>query len=215
MTPAITGIIRRMLAIFLLFGLATSPALHAGTLDSSVVSMFPKDVGELRYADLSGSRQSPWFPEFEARMVPAPIIGFEKFLEAAQVMQPPSIDQVAWARVSISGSGQLVAVGAGQFDVETIKGYLDSHNVPSVPVGSNVLYVSQTDLGMSEGYFALLDNATVAFGPLEGLRRIVEIREENQANLSGNAKMMSLINRVNDDAVFWDVLDSAEAGTAV
>jgi len=223
-----TGSIGRRSAIFLLLGLAISPALHASKLDSSIISMFPKDTSELGYADLNRSRQFSWFPQFEAQFVPECIPGFEKFLETAQVQEPPSIGQVAWARVSLSdrgsdrgsgrpaaGSGQLVAVAAGQFDDETIKWFLDGHNVHSVQAGSNVLYESQTGMGMSEGYFALIDNLTVAFGPLEGLERILEIRSGNGKNLSENAAMMALINQVNGGVVFWGVLDSAETGPAV
>jgi hypothetical protein len=219
-----TGAIGRMSAVFLLLGLAISPALHAGKLDSSIISMFPKDVSKLGYADLNRSRQFSWFPQFEAQFVPDCIPGFEKFLETAQVQETPSIGQVAWARVSLSdrGSGrpaaepgQLVAVAAGQFDDETIKWFLDGHNVHSVQAGPNVLYESQTGMGMTEGYFALIDNQTVAFGPLEGLERILQIRSGNEKNLSENAAMMALINQVNGDTVFWGVLDSAEAGPAV
>jgi hypothetical protein len=223
-----TGAIGRRSAIFLLLGLTISPALHAGKLDSSIISMFPKDTSELGYADLNRSRQAAWFPQFEAQFVPDCISGFEKFLETAQVQETPSIGQVAWARVSLSdrgsgrdlgrpaaGSGQLVAVAAGQFDDETIKLFLDGHSVHSVQAGPNVLFESQTGMGMSEGYFALIDNQTVAFGPLEGLERILEIRSGNGKNLSENAAMMALINQVNGDAVFWSVLDSTEAGPAV
>src|ERR1700719_2680511 len=223
-----TGAIGRMSAIFLLLGFTISPALHAGKLDSSIISMFPKDVSELGYADLNRSRQFSWFPQFEAQFVPDCIPGFEKFLETAQVQETPSIGQVAWARVSLSDrgsgrdlgrpgekSGQLVAVAAGQFDDETIKWFLDGHNVHSVQAGPNVLYESQTGMGMSPGYFALIDNQTVAFGPSEGLERILEMRSGREKNLSENAAMMALINQVNGDAVFWGVLDSAETGPAV
>ena len=224
MTSNASGAIGRMFAIFLLAGLAISPALHASPLGSSIISMFPKDVRELEYANLGQFREVPWFSQFDAQLVPTSISGFEQFLDTAQGQHPPSIDQVAWARVSVSGGdsgrpaaggGQLVAVGVGQFDVETIKLFLDSRKASSVEVGSNVLYASQTDLGMSEGFFTLLDSETIAFGPLEGLKRIVEVRAGKEGNLSGNAKMMSLINQANGDSVFWGVFDSGEAGTAV
>src|ERR1700674_5765949 len=157
MTCSITGAISRMSAIFLLLGLAISPALHASALNSSIISMFPKDVSELGYADLSRARQFPWFPQFEAQLVPDSIVGFEKFVESAQVQIPPTIDQVAWARVSLSDrgsgrdagrpaaeSGQLVAIAAGRFDIETIKWFLDSRKVSSVLAGPDVLlYASQ------------------------------------------------------------------------
>lgn len=228
MTLGTTGAIGRMSAILLLLGLTISPAVHASKLDSSIISMFPKDTSELGYADLNRSRQLSWFPQFEAQFVPDCVSGFEKFLETAQVQETPAIGQVAWARVSLSdrgsgqdsgrlaaGSGQLVAVAAGQFDEETIKWFLDGHNVHAVQAGPNVLYESQTGMGMSEGYFALIDNQTVAFGPLEGLERILQIRSGNEKNLSENAAMMALINQVNGDAVFWGVLDSAATGPAV
>ena len=35
-----------MRAIFLLLSFAVCPAPHANTLDSSIISMFPKDVGD-------------------------------------------------------------------------------------------------------------------------------------------------------------------------
>jgi hypothetical protein len=223
-----TWAVGRRSAIFLLLSLAISPALHASKLDSSIISMFPKDTSELGYADLNRSRQFSWFPQFEAQFVPDCISGFEKFLENAQVQETPSIAQVAWARVFLSDrgssrvsgrpageTGQLVAVAAGQFDDETIKLFLDGHNVHSVQAGPNVLYEAQTGMGMSEGYFALIDNQTVAFGPLEGLERILQIRSGSEKALSENAAMMALINQVNGDAVFWGVLDSSETGPAI
>lgn len=209
---------RRMVAIFLLLGFAICPALHANTLDSSIISMFPKDVMELKYADLSGSRQYAWFPQFQAQLVPNAVLGLEQLLEAIQGQQPeqaPSIEQVAWARVPISGSAQVVAVGVGQFDVETIKLFLDTRGVSSIPAGSYEIYAAQTDLGMPEGYFCLIDNTTVAVGSLKGVQRILEIRAQKQVNLSGNADLMNLIRQVNAEAVFGSVLDSAQARTAV
>ena len=214
----------RVLAIFLLLGFAICRALHANTLDSSVISMFPKDVKELKYADLSGSRQYAWFPQFQAQLIPNEVLGLEQLLEATQGEQPeteqppeqhPFIEQVAWAQVSISGSAEVVAVAVGQFDIGTIKVFLDSRGVSSIAAGSYEIYSAQSDLGMPEGYFSLLDNKTVAVGSLEGLKRILAIRAQKQANLSGNASLMNLIGQVNGQAVFWSVLDSTEARTAV
>jgi hypothetical protein len=129
--------------------------------------------------------------------------------------QHPYIEQVAWAQVPISGSTHIVAIGVGQFDVGAIKMFLDSHGVSPIPAGSYEIYAAQPDLGMPEGYFSLIDNRTVAVGPLEGLQRILEIRAQKQPNLSGNADLMNLISQVNGQAVFWSVLDAAQARTAI
>ena len=236
-----------MRAIFLLLSFAVCPAAHANTLDSSIISMFPKDVRDLKYADLSGSRQYGWFPQFQVQVVPNDVLGLEQLLEAAHGEQPateqpaaeqpteqaageqsegrpeegppperlPSIDQVVWARFPISGSAQAVAVGMGQFDIEGIKMFLNSHGVSSISGGTYEIYAAQPDLGMPEGYFTLIDSRTVAVGSLEGLKRILEIRAQKQANLLENTNLMNLINQINGQAVFWSVLDAVEVQTTV
>jgi hypothetical protein len=236
-----------MRAIFLLLSFAVCPAAHANTLDSSIISMFPKDVRDLKYADLSRSRQYAWFPQFQVQVVPNDVLGLEQLLEAAHGEQPateqpaaeqpteqaageqsegqpeewppperlPSIDQVVWARFPISGSAQAVAVGMGQFDIEGIKMFLNSHGVSPIPSGTHEIYAAQPDLGMPEGYFTLIDNRTVAVGSFEGLKRILEIRAQKQANLLENTNLMNLITQVNGQALFWSVLDSVEVQTAV
>ncbi|MCU1343638.1 MAG: hypothetical protein JWN92_3061 [Candidatus Acidoferrum typicum] len=240
--------IGRILAIFCLVSFAICPAMHANTLDSSIISMFPIDVSDVKYVDLSGSRQYAWFPQFQVQVVPNDVLGLEQLLEAAHGEQPaaeqpaaeqqpteqvageksegqpeegppperlPSIDQVVWARFPISGSAQAVAIGMGQFDIEGIKMFLNSHGVSSISGGTYEIYAAQPDLGMPEGCFTLIDNRTVAVGSLEGLKRILEIRAQKQANLLENTNLMNLIKQVNGQALFWSVLDSVEAQTTV
>jgi hypothetical protein len=75
----------RRLTIFFLLGFAICPALHANTpLDTSIISMFPKDVKVLKYADLSGSRQFARFPQFQAQLVPNDVLGLEHLLESTK-----------------------------------------------------------------------------------------------------------------------------------
>ena len=93
--------------------------------------------------------------------------------------------------------------------------FLNSHGVSSIPGGTYEIYAAQPDLGMPEGYFTLIDSRTVAVGSLEGLKRILEIRAQKQANLLGNTNLMNLISQVNGQALFWSVLDSVEAQTTV
>lgn len=211
--------------VILFFLLAVTPCLHADTLDSSIIGMFPKDVSEIGYADLQQARQFPWFPQFEAQLVPVSLFGFEQFLETAQMRQTPSIDIVAWARVapapgsnpqrSTGEGGQIVAVALGQFDTGTIQSFLDSRKVPSVQVGSYTLYASETGVGTSDIFFTLVDGRTIAFGPLEPLKRVLGIREGEEESLLENEKMMALIDQANGDGVFWGVLGSGQAGRAI
>ncbi len=91
----------RLLGLLLGLLLAPSGKLHAGSLDSTVIGMFPKDAGDIGYADLSAARELPWYPQFAAQVVPVSLFGFEQFLEAVQMRQTSAINEVAWASVSV------------------------------------------------------------------------------------------------------------------
>lgn len=209
--------------------LAAVPTLHAGSLDSTVIGMFPKDVGNFGYADLDEARQLPWFPQFEAQLVPVALFGFEQFLQAVQLRQTSPINQVVWASVGAASNdsdhagsdhpaasdGQLVAVAIGNFDIGTIKSFLDSKSIPSVQTGDYTLYTSGSGFGSSSIFFTLLDSRTIAFGPLEPLKRVLRIRDAEEDNLLQNEAMMTLIDSANGDGIFWGVLNGAGTGRAI
>ena len=58
---------------------------RAGSLGSDILSMFPKDSGELAYADLREARQFSWFSQLKEQMLPSKFRQFEQFLSAAGV----------------------------------------------------------------------------------------------------------------------------------
>ena len=191
--------------------------------------MFPKDSGEIGFADLSQARQLPWYPQLAAQVVPVALFEFEKFLETVQMRETSPLNQVVWATVSPKAaiqestapervaprSGQTVAVGIGDFDAETIKSYLDSHKVPSISAGNYTLYSSGMGVGSSNVYFALLDSQTIAFGPLEALKRVLQVRDGEEDSLLQNAAMMTLIENASGNGMFWGVLDAAGAARAI
>ena len=75
------------------------PSAGAGSLTTSVIGMFPKDVGEFAYADLKTARHLPWFAQFKDQVVPSRFRQFEKFLAAAGIDPDTQVDELAWAAV--------------------------------------------------------------------------------------------------------------------
>ena len=214
----------KMLRLLPLLLLALAPDAYAGSLDSSVMGMFPKDVGEFGCADLSQARQLSWYPQFEAQLVPVSLYAFEQFLEAAQMGQTSPIEEVAWARMTASdadsdrsaaGTGQLVGVAVGEFDADAIQSFLNSRKIPSVQMGNYTLYDAGTGSGASDVFFTVIDWKTIAFGPLQQLKRILNVRRGEEENLLENQTMMTLIDEANGDAMLWGVLDSAHTGGAI
>ena len=218
-----------MLGLVAICLLASTSNIHAETLDSTVIGMFPKDVSDFGYADLSQARQLSWYPQFEAQLVPVALFEFEQFLQAIQMRQSSPINQVAWATVgseqinsdtgkaghSTSRNEQPVAVAVGDFDIETIKAYVDSKNIPSIQSQDHILYASGTGSGPSNIFFTLLDSHAIAFGSLQPLERVLKIRDGEEDSLLQNQEMMTLIERANGEGIFWGVLDSGGAARAI
>src|ERR1700693_2324508 len=73
--------------------------LRAGALGSDILSLFPKDSGELAYADLREARQFPWFPQLKEQMLPPKFRELETFLSAAGVDPNTQVTELAWAMV--------------------------------------------------------------------------------------------------------------------
>jgi hypothetical protein len=207
--------------------LLAAPGLCAGSLDPSILGMFPKNVTEFGYADLNAAREFPWFPQFEAQVVPVSLYGFEQFLEAAQMQQSPVIEEVAWARIGPSnanylgtaapepGSGQIVGIAAGHFDLGAIQSFLSTRQIPGTKIGDDVMYAAGTGSGANDVYFILSSDQTIAFGSLDGLNRLLRARTGAEENLFTNEKMMDQIGEVNGDCVFWGVFSAGGAQMAV
>jgi hypothetical protein len=211
-------------ALFAMFFLMAAQVLHAGSLDSSVLGMFPENVSECGYADLKTARDFAWFPQFQAQVVPVSLYGFEQFLETAQMQQTPVIEQVAWARISalntntsapLPGSGQLVGVAEGHFDLGAIRSFLSTRQISGLKVGDAVMYGAGTGSGAADVFFVLTSDQTIAFGSRDSLQRLLATVAGEEENLLTNEKMMGLISQVNGDDVFWGVFGAGGAQTAV
>jgi len=207
-------------ALLLAIALA-SPSLYAGSLDSSVLGMFPKDVTQIGYADLSEARELPWFPQFEAQAAPVSLYEFERFLEAAQLQQTPVITQVAWGRIDSAiamttpaaaippGAGQLLGVGLGHFDTDAILSAVQKLNLNSIKDGETTLYAAGIGSGVADTYFALVSDGVIAFGTEASLRRLVNTSSGGEPSVLTNEAMMTMIGQVNGSGTFWHVARGA------
>ena len=114
------SIARKFLSVGLLLAscLCVPFKSFAGSLSTSVIGMFPKDVGEFAYADLKSSRKYPWFPQLREQLLPSKFREFEQFLASAGVDPTTQVEEVAWGAIAASKttSEQIVGVALGQFD---------------------------------------------------------------------------------------------------
>lgn len=193
---------------------------RAGTLGSDILSMFPKESGELAYADLKEARQFPWFSQLKEQMLPAKFRQFETFLSSAGIDPNTQVTELAWALVSSKstadgGAGsvpsvdQIVGIALGQFQPATAEAYFTSKKLPIVKIRTFSLFAFGGGSGPNDLFFFFIDSNTAAFGQRQLLEKMIAIRYGEAEGLYSNTDFSSLVNSANGSGTVWAVLNPA------
>jgi len=193
---------------------------RAGSLGSDILSMFPKDSGELAYADLKEARQFPWFTQLKEQMLPAKFREFETFLSSAGIDPNSQVTELAWALVptkstadggsgSVPSTDQIVGVALGQFQPSTAEAYFTSKKLPIVKVRTYSLFAFGGGSGPNDLFFFFIDSNTAAFGQRQQLEKMIGVRYGEGQGLYANTDFSSLVNSANGSGTVWAVLNPA------
>jgi hypothetical protein len=193
---------------------------RAGSVGSDILSMFPKDVGELAYADLKQIRQFSWFAQLKDQMLPAKFRDFEKFLASAGVDPNTQVTELVWALVpdapttntgggAVPNTDQIVGIALGQFQPSSAEAYFTSKKNPIVKVRTFSLFAFGGGSGPNDLFFFFLDSNTAAFGQRQQLEKMIGVRYGDAQGLYSNPEMSSLVNQANGSGVVWLVLNPA------
>ena len=188
---------------------AVAPSASAGTLNPSVLAMFPKQVGEIAYADLKSARQLPWFPQLREQMLPSNFRKFEQFLSTNGVDPNTQVDELAWATIASSKTSgeQIVGVAMGGFDPNSTEDRLKSEKLSMTEYVGFHLYAFGSGSGANDIFFTFIDSNTAAFGSRGALEQLLDVRTGAAESVMLNDKLAPLINEANGDGMVWAVLD--------
>lgn len=208
------------LSAMLLF--APKPA-RAGRLNTDVLALFPKDVGEFAYADLKKARTMKWFPQLQEQMLPDRFRQFEKFLASAGVDPNSQVEELAWGLVpegmtaktegvgssAVPTGEQIVGVALGTYNPENTEAYFKAQKLPTFKVRNYTLYAFGSGSGANDLFFFFIDSSTAAFGHRSLLEKMIEVRFGSEDGLMRNDKFFPLVNEANGTGVVWAVLNPA------
>jgi hypothetical protein len=201
---------------------APKPA-SAGTLGADKLALFPRETGELGYADLKKARTMKWFPQLQEQMLPANFKQFEKFLGAAGVDPNSQVEELAWglvaegltAKTENAGSAavptgeQVVGVALGNFTPDSTKAYFKQQKLPTFEVRGYTLYAFGTGSGTNDLFFLYFDSSTAAFGHRKLLEEMIEVHFGQEESLLRNDKIYPLVAEANGSGIVWTVLNAA------
>ena len=195
-------------------------ASRAGALGSDILTLFPKDSGELAYADLKEARQFPWFAQLQQQMVPAKFKEFETFLSAAGIDPNTQVTELAWAMVpgkattdtasgAVPTTDQIVGIALGQFQPASAEAYFTSKKLPVVKIRTFSLFAFGGGSGPNDLFFFFLDASTAAFGQRQQLEQLIAVRYGEAQGLYSNSDFSSLVDQANGGGTVWAVLNPA------
>jgi hypothetical protein len=206
-----------VIAVLLAAWCALTPTARAGTLSTSVIGLFPKDVGEFAYADLRQARTQPWFAQLKQQMMPARFREFEQLLASAGIDPNAQVEEAAWALVPVMGTGanavptgeQIVGVALGSFRPETVDAYFKQQKLPTAKVGILTLYAFNKSTSAEDLFFTFIDSNTAAFGQRKEVERLIAVRNGEAESLLKNEQLSPLVLQANGSAVVWSVMNAA------
>jgi len=205
---------------------AAPAALHAATLGSDVIGMFPANTGEFAYADLKQARGLSWFPQLKEQMLPERFRQFETFLASAGVDPNSQVEELAWAMVpSVPASGasadavptseEVVGVALGAFRPESAEAYFKTQKLAVVKIRNFSLYAFGSGSGAGDLFFFFIDSNTAAFGQRRQLEKLIAVRYGEERGLLSNTELAPLITQANGSGVVWAVLSASYAHLAM
>ena len=202
-------------AVLVLLTALAKPA-KAGGVGADTLALFPKETGEVAYADLKKARTMKWFPALQEQMLPERFRQFEKFLASAGVDPNTQVDELVWGLVadSISKDGgnvptgeMIVGIAMGNYNPESTQAYFKQQKLPTVKSNDYTLYAFGSGASDTDLFFFFLDSNKAVFGHKVLLEKLLEIRFGREDGLLRNDQMFSLINEVNGSGVVWAVLN--------
>ena len=210
-------------ALILAAAFVLPKSASAGTLGADKLALFPRETGELGYADLKKARTMKWFPQLQEQMLPANFKQFEKFLAAAGVDPNSQVEELAWglvaegvtAKTENAGSAavptgeQVVGVALGNFTPDSTKAYFKQQKLPTFEVRGYTLYAFGTGSGTNDLFFLYFDSSTAAFGHRKLLEEMIEVHFGQEESLLRNDKIYPLIAEANGSGIVWTVLNAA------
>ena len=209
-----------------------APVARAGSVSSTLLGYFPKDLGEFGYADLKTARQAPWFSQFETQVLPPQFRQFTQFLAGVGIDPNSQVNEIAWGAVNSSSSPsdsgaaatasaadssqqpqivgeQIVGIAIGNFTPDQTEAYYAKQQMPRITVRGYTIYAFGAGVSPTEMCFFYLDPNTAAFGHRALLERMIAVRFGEEDSFLANSKLFPLVNEVNGDATMWAAMDQS------
>jgi len=205
-----------MKRILVLLLLLTTSAM-AGPLSSVARSVIPKDVQQIIVVDYRGLNNSPTAVALKNKVMPQPLVDFEKALKGVGVVPDRDVDQLVFAmfrfkdKTVVVKEGKdapqdplrLIGIAQGQFAGQKLSARLVKEKIKGKKYRTYAIYPMANGLSM-----VLIDDFNMVFGFEDVLKSALDVYDGVEGrSLNTNTAMTDQIAGVDSDTI-WSVLDT-------
>jgi hypothetical protein len=201
----------------LLAATAGARSAAAQSLSATTMGLFPRESGQIAYADLRSLRQSPHYAKLHTQVLPERLRQLEQFAGALGIDFETQAQQLSWAVVPGGAEGvvDLLSIAEGNFAPATVLERAKAGKLATREVGGLTLISVGKNDGGQMFVLTFTDPATLVFGSEAGVEALLKRRAEGQLTTFGNPLFPSLIKEVNGKRPVWTVMDRRFAALAI
>ncbi|HEV2383025.1 MAG TPA: hypothetical protein VG206_24935 [Terriglobia bacterium] len=187
------------LGVALMAAAAVAPAQD---LVKEALASFPMDTVRLEYSSPAKLRQLQEYSRLHERYLGPSLRNLEAHLASLGVRESDLNEVVLGWQPSASGL-TMEGITLGQFDPQAMARQAESQGIAATPIGSTSAYCfGSTDTAPC---VAVLGRGLGAFGTLDAVHAIVDVRGGETSGLSANPSFSSLVKASRKDTAIWGV----------
>jgi hypothetical protein len=164
-------------------------AAHGQWTAREALSSFPADTHQMVYVGLAQVRALPNYPQMRQHIFTPQLRNFQEFLRAAGSDPEKTVDEVVlgWRGEAFGSTGYFGLAG-GSFDAGRVQQFFASHDLPSREYAGQPLFAFGSGADRDDYYFTFLTATAAAFGRLNDLQALLDVRARIQPALETNAR---------------------------
>ncbi len=211
-------LLRTILALLaLLSATAGARSAAAQSLSTTTMALYPKEAGEIAYADLRSLRQSPHYARLHTQVLPERVRLLEQFATGLGIDFETQAQQLSWAVIpgEAEGAVELVSIAEGNFSPATVLERAKANKLATREVGGQTLIsVGKNERGQMF-VLTFTDPTTLVFGAEAAVEALLKRRAAGQSAAFENPLLSPLIKEVNGKHPVWTVMDRRFAVVAI
>ncbi len=208
--------LKRLGSFLLIFFWLIPCSLFAQGLATEALSSFPLDTQQMAYADLSQLRDMPNYAEIRLSLFNRQMQTLEEFLKTIGNDPEKDANEVVlgWRGNSLDPSAMFGLAG-GDFDPIRGQAMFNKTQLPSILYRGFTLDTYDSSADRDALYFTFLSSGLAAFGRLEDLRTLIDVRLGDRPPLDSSSQFVNWEADLEGSSPEWGITTGRAASKLV